>query len=249
MNNDQSITTTPVPASQLPPKQMMLKPGPNVCNKIHVKNHRGTPFCGCAVIVGKGRNARAQMHATTGISNVTADTAGMIDTERLARELGVDMCAVNRGRVWTVDELEFTGGYIANFHGVHMSWVGEMVAANLFEQFNNAYLPSLIKRYTNWIYYVGKPVHLLREPNGTVWVMQEYTTGVDSSLTIDNLHEVGAKLKNLPAGWTFETTILTEQLSLDTTRADGWASILRDELGCTYQACGYDSDTSANYVP
>ena len=38
-------------------------------------------------------------------------------------------------------------------------------------------------------------------------------------------------------------------LSLDTTRCDGWASIIRDELRCTYQRCGYDSDTSANYVP
>ena len=29
----------------------------------------------------------------------------------------------------------------------------------------------------------------------------------------------------------------------------GWAAIIRDDLGCTYQACGYGADTSANYVP
>jgi hypothetical protein len=60
---------------------------------------------------------------------------------------------------------------------------------------------------------------------------------------------VGKKLKNLPKGWKFETIILTEELVLDTMRSDGWASILRDELGCTYQACGYGGDTSANYIP
>ncbi len=228
---------------------MQLKPGPNVFNRISVKNHRGVPFCGCAVIIGSGRNARSHMHATTGISEVTAETPNQIDTERLAKELGADLCAVNRGRIWTIDELEFQGGYITEFHGVKMTWVGEMVAENLFQQFHNAYLPSLIQRFTKWTYLAGKPVYLLREPNGPVWVMQEFTQTVDSSLNIDNLHEVGSKLINLPQGWTFETRILTEDLTLDTMRGDGWASIIRDDLGCTYQACGYGGDTSANYIP
>ena len=92
-------------------------------------------------------------------------------------------------------------------------------------------------------------MHLLREPNGTVWVMQEYTKDVDPSLTLDNLHQVGAKLKSLPKGWVFETKVLTKELSLNTSRCDGWAAIIRDELHCTYQGCGYGADTSANYVP
>ncbi|WP_137896404.1 hypothetical protein [Ramlibacter sp. 2FC] len=230
-------------------REMKLRPGPNPTNRIHMRNQRDEPFCGCAVIIGSGRNGRARMHATTGISAVTPETPGMIDTEKLASELGADLCAVNKGRIWTLDEIELLGGYIVDFHGVRMTWVGEMVAEDLFQQFQNPYLPSLIQRYTNWIYHVGKPVHLLREPGGPVWVMQEYTKAVDPSLTIDNLHEVGSKLKNLPAGWTFETKVLMEELSLDTMRSDGWASILRDELGCTYQACGYGGDTSANYIP
>jgi hypothetical protein len=226
------------------------KPGPNVYNRIIVKNYRDTLMCGAAVIVGKGRNARAHIHSTTGISVATSETPDKIDPVKLAKELEVDLVAVNRGRIWTIDEIHYQGGYIADFHGVKMAWAGEMVAEDCFKQFEHAaYLPSLIQRNTNWIWYAGKPVNLLREPGGPVWVMQEYTKAVDPSLRIDNLHEVGSKLKNLPKGWTFETKVLTEELSLDTARADGWASILRDELGCTYQACGYDSDTSANYVP
>ena len=30
---------------------------------------------------------------------------------------------------------------------------------------------------------------------------------------------------------------------------DGWASIIRDGLHCTYQAMGYDSYTSASCIP
>ena len=58
-----------------------------------------------------------------------------------------------------------------------------------------------------------------------------------------------ASYKELPEGWTFETKILDEELSLDTGRAGGWAAIIRDEFDCTYQGCGYGADTSANYVP
>jgi hypothetical protein len=244
------VEKKPATSSKKPaPKAMALRPGPNPCNRIHVKGTRDQKFAGCAVIVGSGRNARSHMHATTGISVATDKTPDMIDPVKLAKELDVEMCAVNRGRIWTIDEAEFLGGYIVDFHGVKMTWVGEMVAANLLEQFHNAYLPSLIQRFTAWTYYVGKPIHVLREPGGPVWVMQEYTKAVDSTLNINNLHTVGKKLKNLPKGWKFETIILTEELVLDTMRSDGWASILRDELGCTYQACGYRGDTSANYIP
>ena len=79
-------------------------------------------------------------------------------------------------------------------------------------------------------------MHLLREPDGTVWVLQEYTKAVDPSLTPDNLDTVGSKLKNLPKGWKFETKVLTENLSLDTGRAGGWAAIIRDELATPTRA-------------
>ncbi len=231
-------------------KEMNIpKPGPDPFNRLVFKDQRGKNFGGCAVIVGTGRNARSHMHATAGVQEVTETTTDVIDPERLARELGVDMCAVNRGRIWTFDEGECQGGYIIDFHGVKMSWIGEMVAEDLFEQFQTAYLPSLIYRLTKWVYHAGKPAYILREPEGPTWVMQEYTKDVDPTLTIDNLHELGDKFKELPEGWTFETKILEEDLVLDTTKSDGWASIIRDEFHCTYQACGYDSDTSANYVP
>ena len=124
-----------------------------------------------------------------------------------------------------------------------------MTGAEMIAQMQSAYLPILIFRNSNWILHAGTPVHLLREPEGTVWVMQEYTKDVDPSLTLDNLAQVGGKLKNLPKGWKFETKVLTKELSLNTDRCDGWAAILRDELHCTYQGCGYGADTSANYVP
>ena len=48
--------------------------------------------------------------------------------------------------------------------------------------------------------------------------------------------------------WTPETNVLEKDLVADTTKSDGWASIIRDDLHNTYQAMGYDSDTSVNYT-
>jgi hypothetical protein len=153
------------------------------------------------------------------------------------------------GESWTFDEGEVQGGYIIDFDGVKMCWIGEMVAEDVVNHIHvPAYVPALIYRLTRWTWHAGKPAYILREPNGPTWVMQEMTTDVDKSLTIDNLDQVGKKLK-LPSGWTFETKVLTKNLSLDTARAGGWAAILRDELHCTYQGCDYGADTSANYVP
>lgn len=228
---------------------MKLRPGPNRKDRINVKNTRGMAFCGLGAFVGVGKTQRAHVYTATSVTDVTPETAGRIDPKRLARELEVDMCAVNGGRFWTMDEMDFQGGDIVDFHGVGMTWAGDMTGAEMMAQMADAYAPSLIYRDTDWIYYAGKPVHLLREPGGAVWVMQEFTKDVEPSLTIDSLDQVGSKLKNLPKGWTFETKVLAKTLSLDTGRAGGWAAILRDELHCSYQGCGYGADASANFVP
>ena len=227
---------------------MKLKTGLDPTEQVHVKDTRGLRFCGLGAFVGVGRTQRAHVY-TAATFPVTPETHKSIDPERLARELEVDMCAVNSGRFWMMDEYEYTGSDIVDFHGVEMRWAGDMTGAEMIAQFKSAYTPSLIYRNTDWIFHAGAPVYLLREPGGGVWVLQEFTQEVDPGLEADNLDRLGAKYKNLPEGWTFETKILDEELHLDTSRAGGWAAILRDEFGCTYQGCGYGADTSANYVP
>jgi hypothetical protein len=218
-------------------------------NRTITKNTRGKAFCGLGAFVGTGATQRAHVYTAANLDEITPESHKKIDPVRLARELEVDMCAVNGGRIWLMDETDVQGGDIVDFHGVKMLYGGEMTAAEMMAQMKNPYSPNLIYRNSNWIWHAGTPVHLLREPGGAVWVMQEFTKDVDPSLTLDNLNQVGSKLKNLPQGWTFETQVLTEDLSLDTARCDGWAAIIRDELHCTYQGCGYGADTSANYVP
>lgn len=234
--------------AEMKTKQLKLKTGVDPKEKVNVKNSRGLAFCGMGAFVGTGKAQRAHVYTAANFP-VTPDMPKKIDPVKLATELGVDMCAVNSGRFWMMDEYEYLGGEVQDFHGVSMRWAGDMTGAEMITQFQSAYLPSLIYRNTNWIFYAGKPVYLLREPNGTVWVLQEFTKDVNPELTADTLDRLGSLYKELPEGWTFETKTLTENLSLDTSRAGGWAAIIRDEFHCTFQGCGYGADTSANYIP
>jgi hypothetical protein len=229
-------------------RKVKLNPGPKG-ERIHVNNTRGMAFGGAAVFVGTGRNERAHVYTATSAGTLVPGSIEKIDAKKQAAELGVGVTAFmgNVGRHWTMDEIDMHVGEIVDFQGVKMRWAGDMTGEEIRSQFGSNYAPAKILRDTDWIYKAGKPVYLLREPGGIVWVMQEYTKEVDPGLTIDNLHTVGSKLKNLPKGWTFETTVLTKDLSLDTRRSGIWASILRDELGNTYEGTGFDD--IANYVP
>ena len=227
---------------------MKLKTGVDPMSRVSFKNTRGLPFHGMGAFVGVGKTQRAYVFTAASIP-VDPEAYKKIDPKKLAQELQVDMCAVNHGRFWMMDEIEFVVSEAQSFHGVELRYGGDMTGAEMLTQFQSAYVPSLIRRNTVWTFKAGKPVFLLREPSGPVWVLQEYTKAVDPSLIPDNLDTVGSKLKNLPAGWKFETKVLTQDLVLDTGRAGSWAAIIRDDLHCTYQGCGYGKDTSANYIP
>ena len=214
-----------------------------------VKNTRGMPFGGAAVIVGTGRNERAHVYTATGCSDLVPGSIEKIDVKALAPKFGSNVKAVvpNAGRYWTMYEITLELGEVVDFQGVKICWGGDMSGDEIKAHMSGHYTVGKILRNTEWIYKAGKKVHLLREPAGTVWVMQEYTKEVDPTLTMDNLDTVGSKLKKLPKGWTFETKVLTKDLTLDTRRTGLWASILRDELGNTYEGVGFDD--LANYVP
>ena len=216
----------------------------------HVKNTRGMPFGGAAVIVGTGRNERAHVYTATSCADLAPGSIEKIDVKTLAPTFGSNVKAVvpNAGRHWTFDEMGVEVGEVVDFQGVKLCWVGDMSGDEIKAHFAAPYAVGKILRNTDWIYKAGKKVHLLREPGGTVWVMQEYTKEVDPTLTIDNLDQVGGKLKNLPQGWTFETKVLDQGSSLDTGRTGLWASIIRDELHYTYEGVGYGGHR-ANYIP
>lgn len=111
-----------------------------------VKNTRGKAFCGLGAFVGVGGTQRAHVYTAASLDDITPESHTKIDPVRLAGELEVDMCAVNGGRIWLMDEQDVQGGDVVDFHGVKMMYGGEMTGAEMMAQMKNAYLPSLIYR-------------------------------------------------------------------------------------------------------
>ena len=128
---------------------MNLKTGVDPTSRMSFKNTRGLPFHGMGAFVGTGRTQRAHVYTAASIP-VDPEAYKKIDPKKLAVELGVDMCAVNHGRFWMMDELEFVVGETQSFHGVELRWGGDMTGAEMVAQFESAYLPSLIRRNTIW---------------------------------------------------------------------------------------------------
>ncbi|HSP36465.1 MAG TPA: hypothetical protein VLR26_01800 [Frankiaceae bacterium] len=105
-----------------------------------------------------------------------------------------------------------------------------------------AYHPAQIRRVSKYEFLSGRPVFLLRSPEGVTWVMQTYTNHVDHELTEAELPSLAARL-TLPAGWEYEAKTLDKDLTITT---DGVANIVPDNLANMYQGC---IDGVNNYDP
>ena len=90
------------------------------------KNTRGRPFCGLGAFVGTGPTARAHVYTAANLDEITLDSHKKMDPVRLAKQFEVDMCAVNGGRYWLMDETDIQGGDVVNFDGVNLLYGGEM---------------------------------------------------------------------------------------------------------------------------
>lgn len=228
--------------------QTVLKPGPIEGISLHVPNQRGHAWCEVIPIVGQGAAATAEVYNSTGFENCTAERTAHLDAKKLATDLGVGFVALNLKRFWAADEIFFyQAGETLSFQGVKAIWVASMNAEALKAGMTgNFYQAHQIKRDTNWLYKKGKPVYLLRAPEGKTWVLQVYGQQVDPTLSMENMDQLGSKL-NLPAGWKFDVKVLDKDLAIEPRRAGGIAHIMRDNLTNTYQGCGYDD--SCSYLP
>ena len=86
---------------------MKLKIGST--RRFRATNTRGAAFHGMGAFVGTGKLQRAHVYSAAAVP-VDPEAYKKIDPKKLAEELEVDMCVVNHGRFWMMDELEVAAG-------------------------------------------------------------------------------------------------------------------------------------------
>jgi len=224
-----------------------IHPGPIKGEHFSVDNVRGMVWCEITTTTGTPPNVTVQIYNSTGVENCTEERTAQIDPIKLAAQLGVSKVFVNAGYYWVMDKVSaFTAGETFDFDGIKARWDAQMTPEVGQSQSRGFYVAFKIIRDTEWLYRKWSTVWLLRTPDDKVWVLQAFTKAKDPTLSMDTLDTLGEKLK-IPDGWKFEKKTLTKNLSLEPRRSNGYAYVMHDDLGNSYQGCGFDN--TCDYLP
>jgi hypothetical protein len=209
-------------------------------------------FCEVGVIVGTTpENAVVNFYNPTGLDNCTPEQFAEIAAkkEEIKTQMGALDLFLNPSRQWTWDEFAvFEAGDEQQFGSVNMVWMG-VVPLQIMKKAVGAghYNPGQIHRNNQYTYKKGDTVYLLDTADGKTLIMQSWTNFTNKGQTADNLKDLGSQFKELPAGWSFRTKVLDQDLTVAPPAPDHLAWVTQDEFNNTYQGCGYD--TACSYVP
>ncbi|WP_215391592.1 hypothetical protein [Polynucleobacter sp. VK25] len=201
-----------------------------------VSNLRNQRYC--EVLVGKREWLKLEVRVfnTQGLNLCPESQWKILDKESITKTFDASFVLLNGPRYWTMDEIQAAGSTIndvkESFGGIEMN-LRATVRLSLLKQFmgSKKYTPNEINRTTNFIYRAGSAVYELTSPGGDVYVMQSYSQIVNPSLNMKDLPVLSEQLK-LPAGWTYRSRVLDQDLSLI---ANGVAYVLQDNLSNSYQ--------------
>jgi hypothetical protein len=164
----------------------------------------------------------------------------------IQKEYGVFTAFLNEPRHYLMDRLEVPTGAPRVFNGLKMNWVASGHIKKPEGDMNDKswlrYKGTPVERSTTITYKAGRPVFLLDDPDGKVWVMKAYRASYDQ--TYESLFTLGQRYKNLPAGYKTRVAVVDRDLILKPTGSV--ATIMQDEFENTYDYLG---DGSSNYVP
>ena len=205
---------------------------------LRVEDTRGLAQGEIFLLTEKDGHFDAIVYNTLGFGSCPKELFEAIDVDKLAADSGADRAWKNPRRYWMMDRLIIDiAGEPAELQGVKFNLLAKMQMPAGFDpqrdQSAFAYQPTQIHRVNTYEFRAGRPVFLLRAPDGVTWVMQTYTDHVDPTLTESDLPQLGARLA-LPEGWQFKAATLEKDLTITTT---GVADVMPDDLANMYQGC------------
>lgn len=189
----------------------------------------------CEVLLVSMVNAQpvASVYNTYPLNTCPENAWNALDPLALASSNSSAVAILNGPRHWMINQVEKIGDPTSektDFGGIEMYKQATVPIGSLVDQ-ARPYSPYPVRRSTIFTFTAGTEVFELHDPQGSTFVMQSYSQQKDPLLTLDSLPALAQKLA-LPAGWTFTTRVLTEDLRLVTVKNP--AQVLQDELGNSY---------------
>ena len=202
----------------------------------HAENKRNLRYGEVIPIFREGTNLRVEVYNTLGSNELPQELWDQLDATSMAEEYCAARVILNGPRYFVMNQIEGKGktanGKVADFGGIEMT-LRATLESSVFKGTvgDKFYQENEVNRETTFYYWKGNMVYELVAPTGDVYRMQSYTLMVDPNLTIDQLENLGDKLK-LPEGWGYRASILEGDSKMV---ADGIAYVINDNLGNSYQ--------------
>lgn len=198
-----------------------------------ITDQRGVRYGEVLAVHARGDRLEAEVWGTQLLNDCPPELWDALDPSAIAQELGAVFVKLNGPRHWMLDGL---GTKVAPVEPVLRSFGGlstrRIAVVDLGrDPEQRPYVERHVDRGAVFFFDAGRPVHELVDPTGTAYVMQAYCVGVDPTLSEEDLPQLGERL-DLPAGWTYRTRVLDDELVVDTTETV--ATVLQDELENTY---------------
>ncbi|MBU3546141.1 hypothetical protein [Polynucleobacter sp. MWH-Jannik1A5] len=192
----------------------------------------------CEVLIGKRDWLKLEVRVfnTQGLNLCPEAQWKALTKESIANSYDASFVLLNGPRYWMMDEIQASGNTVNDvkkmFGGIEMN-LRATVKLSLLKQLMGSknYTANEVARTTNFIYRAGSTIYELTSPVDEVYVMQSYAQIVNPNLNMKDLPVLSEQLK-LPAGWTYRSRVLDQDLSLV---ANGIAYVLQDNLSNSYQ--------------
>jgi hypothetical protein len=195
---------------------------------------RNSRYCEVIPIYMESGKLVEYVYNTQGFNACPADAWNSLNANDLTKSLGALKVNLNGPRYWLMDQIIATGdssnGEVKTFGDLTMQ-LRAKIEIPVGTTNASAYGENVIQRNTEYVFSAGKPTYQLVSPTGDVYVMQTYSQIIDPKLTMEDLSNLGTRLK-LPSGWQFQVVTPNQDLHLV---AKGTAYLIQDDLTNSYQ--------------
>lgn len=197
----------------------------------HVLDIAGKRYGEVLLVTPGEAGPQATVYNSFPLNDCPAELWSALDAHSIATEHGAAAALLNGPRYWLMNaiEKEPQGPQITKtFGGIEMI----QQATVLLSSMNPApYLANKVNRHTVFVFNAGQEIYELIDTQGQHWVMQTWSQVSDPNLSRRDLPGLAGRL-DLPAGWTYQSRVLTNDLRVDTrSRA---AQVLQDNLTNSY---------------
>jgi hypothetical protein len=173
-----------------------------------------------------------------------ADLMANYSDAKVAKDYNAEFAYMSGIRHWMFDKMRIgIATNVRNMAGLDTRWGAD--AANFVIPTSSSggaeavYIINNVTCDRTWYYNKGTTLYILDAPNGMTFVMQSYSNIVDPNQKESDLVNLGQTLK-LPAGWSFRTRVLDQDMAVNGITVDGkpnqWR-VMQDDLINTYSAC------------